>query len=225
MKNNLKKMVSLTLAAILILLLCPARVQAEEKKPYMKRLNISWDLEPDKEIDFQQYTPGKGYLDSSVTLKNYKIVDAKKEGYKKLTFTVIMHPFKNGLSNQDIHDIANTKYDIRGGHYYTLVDYTTGRCLEADNNRDVTVKDSGWYDEKKFVDSHGCYITIESKVKVTVTYPADYKGLCLVAGGYAERHITHRSVDDQFYDGAVKLGKSGLVSSKNKKAAHAMRVK
>lgn len=233
MKKILKRLVSLMLAAAIVLLAVPAQVQAEEKKPYMKRLNVKWDLKPDKEVTFQSYWTGIGYLDGTVKLTDYKITDAKKKGYKKLTFIYDGTSLKKTPSNQQIHAIVNSpdfqKYwDVGGAMQYAVVDYTTGRSLEADNNRNVTVKykELAGTTDTTYNDSDGCWIMGSRwREKVTVTYPDDYKGLCIVVGGTTKERIVDKGFDNDFYNGNGKFGKTSMVSSKNNKVAHVMRVK
>lgn len=234
MKKIAKKLVSLLLAASVVLLALPAQMQAAEK-PYMKRLNVSWDLKPGKEITYQSYWAGLGYRDASVVLKNYKITDASKNGYKKLSFTVVFNPNLKDFTSQELHAMIksemNTTYGSLGGWWYcTMVDYTTGKSLEVKNNKNVTTKFSAWKksDKKVFSDSDGCSMNLYKTIKatVTVTYPADYKGLCLAVGGGTQKTITNSSVNDKFWeDGStLKFGKTNFISIINKKVAHAMRV-
>lgn len=210
-------------------------VRAEENRPYMKRLNVSWDLKPDKKIMFQSYWAGVGYKDAAVTLKNYKITDAEEDGYKKLTFSIVVEDVKNGFRPKEVHKLLESdeweKYEDTGGYYnITLVDYTTGRCLEnATNNRNVTaeISDAKQIGEIRYKDDDGCSLTCYKKTvwKAAVTYPQDYQGLCIVAGG-ANKNIFQYDFDyDAYYAGNIKFGKSVFYSSLNKKVAHAMRVK
>lgn len=113
-----------------------------------------------------------------------------------------------------------------GGFYYTVVDYKTGKSLEGDNDKDVTVTDNGWkhlkYNKKKGTD--GAWISFASKttVKVKIIYPEDYKGLCIGVGGYT----TVDTNVDSYWAGNKKFSKTTkLYSKKDKSYAHFKRVK
>ncbi len=232
MKKIQKKCLVLLLACILVFQAAP--VQAQTQKPYMKRMNLSWDLKPGKKVTFQTYWAGIGYKDGLVTLKDYKITDAEQDGYKKLTFTVVFEEDQAGFRPKEVHKLLESdiweKYEDTGGYYnVTLVDYTTGRCLEnMSNNRDVTaeISDAVQTGEKEYKDSDGCSLTCYKKTtwKAAVTYPENYQGLCIVAGG-ANKNVFDSAFDyDGYYAGDVKFGKSVFYSMLNKKVAHAIRV-
>lgn len=208
-------------------------MQAKNKKPYMKKLDISWDLKPDKKVTFQSYREALGYRDHTITIKNYNV--KKKGAYKKLSFSVVVDA--HVLSQQEVHDIYAWREEMVNDIgfyvgttgipcYYTLVDYSTGKCLESKNDKNVVVKATGWEMRGLQIcnDSDGCSL-MEPKgsqvKKVTVIYPADYKDLCIVAGGYSEDGDSN----DDFWEGKVKFGKTTMISPQNSRLAHAMRVK
>lgn len=231
-KKTVRKCLILLMAGILMSGAVP--VQAQTQKTYMKKINLSWDLKPGKKVKFQTYWAGIGYKDGLVTLKDYKITDAEEDGYKKLTFTVVFEEDKEGFSPKEVHKLLESdiweKYEDTGGYYnVTLVDETTGRCLEnMSNGRDVTaeISDAVQTGEKKYKDSDGCSLVCYKKTiwKAAVTYPENYKGLCIVAGG-ANKNVFDYAFDyDGYYAGNVKFGKSVFYSMTNKKVAHAWRV-
>lgn len=232
MKKTAKKISVICLTMVLMFCVIPVSVQAQTA--YMKKMNISWDLKPDRKVKFQSYWAGIGYKDGLVTLKDYKITDAEEEGYRHLTFTVVFENSKEGFRPSEVHDLLQSdiweKYEDTGGYYnVTLVDYTTGRCLEnTSNGKDVTVEisDAVQTGEKKYKDSDGCSLVCYKKTtwKAAVTYPKDYKGLCIVVGG-ANKNVFDSDFDyDGYYAGDVKFGKSVFYSMINKKVAHALRV-
>lgn len=235
MKKIIKKLASLLLAASVMLPAMPAQIQAAEQ-PYMKSLNVSWDLEPEKEITYQSYWAGLGYRDASAILKNYKITDADKDGYKKLTFTAVFAPNLNDFTAEEVHAMIksklNAEYKTLGGWWYcTMIDYSVGKSLEAKNDKDVTVEFSAWKKsgKKKIKDSDGCSVTSYKKVKadITVTYPADYEELCIAVGGGTRKTITNSSVNTKFWEdgNTMKFGETNFAGAKNKKTIHAMLVK
>lgn len=233
MKKRVKMVAVLLLAVILLFQAVPVR--AEENRPYMKRLNVSWDLKPGKRIMFQSYWAGVGYKDTAVTLKNYKIADAEEDGYKMVTFSAVVEDVRDGFRPKEVHKLLESdeweKYEDTGGYYnITLVDYATGRCLEnSTNGRNVAaeISDAKQIGEVRYKDDDGCSLTCYKKTvwKVAVTYPEDYQGLCIVVGG-ANKNIFHYDFDyDAYYAGNIKFGKSVFYSRVNKKVAHVMRVK
>ncbi len=126
--------------------------------------------------------------------------------------------------------MTNSGYDTVGGAFHcTLVDLATGKCLERENGRDVTVKFSDWdlTKRKTYKGSDGSWIKRYgmAKVHVSVVYPADYKGLCIAAGGCTQREFQNPSFNRAFYSGNKKFGKTSYVSILNRKVTHVMRVK
>lgn len=228
---------TIILAVTILMAIAPLQTQASTK-PYMEKLNLSWDLEPDKEITFQTKYGIIGYRDQTVEIKNYKIEDAKKENYKKLTFTAVykIDPKMTNNEFQKYFHKGAEKYNgtndfatrMKGMRFVAIVDYMTGENLEYEHNdKNVTVKNGEWKWNKlkTYKDSHGCWweTNIDSKIKVSVTYPKDYKNLCIVVGGSSK--YDENPTDEQFWNGNIKFGKTTYVSSKNKKISHAMLVK
>ncbi len=230
MKTNFLKKVIAVILALMITILPLIGVEAEAaSKAYMKTLNVSWDLKPDKAVTFKTKYAGISMPKGKVTIKNYKIKDAKKEGYKKLTFTVVFKK-KTDFTPEQVHKMTNSEYcqetgNIGGNVYATLVDYTTGECLECENDYGVTVDFGDWehLDKEISEDEHGCYVSIYKtvKAKVTVTYPKDYKELCIAVGGMAKLESEN---DDKFYAGKIKFGKTPYISKSDKSVTHIMRV-
>lgn len=233
MGKQRKSLFALLLAVIYMCGAVP--VQAQAQKPYMKKLNVSWDLESGKNVVYQTYWAGVGYKEGIVALKNYEVTDAEEEGYQRLTFQVVFQERKGGFTPKEVHKLLQSdqydKYEDTGGYLnVTLVDYTTGRCLESTpNSRNVTaeISDGIQTGEIKYKDSDGCSLICYKKTvwKAAVTYPKDYKGLCIVVGG-ANQNVFDSDFDyEGYYDGDVKFGKSVFYSMINKKVAHVMRVK
>lgn len=59
-------------------------------------------------------------------------------------------------------------------------------------------------------------------MKVKVTYPKDYKGLCIGIGGSAA--LQNTANDTKFWKGKAAFGKTSYYSKKDKSVAHFMRV-
>ena len=105
----------------MVLMFCVIPVSVQAQTAYMKKMNISWDLKPDRKVKFQSYWAGIGYKDGLVTLKDYKITDAEEEGYRHLTFTVVFENSKEGFRPSEVHDLLQSdiweKYEDTGGYY------------------------------------------------------------------------------------------------------------
>ena len=56
-----------------------------------------------------------------------------------------------------------------------------------------------------------------------MTYPSNYKGLCIGLGGVTK--LSETSKDKKFNKGKVSFNKTSLYSKKDKSIAHFMRVK
>lgn len=241
MEKIAKKIICLAL--VLASVSFPLQIQAA-KKPYMKRLNISWDLKPDKKIKYQTKYEVLGYREQTAEIKNYKITDAAKKGYKKLTFTAVIgrDPKITNGQFQEFYHKCNEMYGyvddpgekisrMGGNNYYAVVDYRTGKSLEYEyNDKDVKVRSGKWKyskQKKKYEDSDGCWWEFSkyTTANVSVVYPEDYKDLCLVVGGSSSQY-GRTSEDSLYFDNdIIKFGETSYVSPENKKIAHAMRIK
>lgn len=200
------------------------------KKPYMKKLKLKWDLKSNKNVKFTQPIAAIGNKKYTAKITKYKITDAKKKGYKKLTFVYTSKRNWKPSKNQ-VHKIANSSFakknaSVGSGQYYTLVDYDTGANLEMENDYNVTVKSGEWKHKKykKYSDDDKCWINLwtTSSVKVTVTYPEDYKGLCIGIGGAAL--LEESKADTAYWNGEKVFGQTSYYK-KGKKNSHFMRVK
>lgn len=195
-------------------------------KPYMKTANVKWDLKKNKTVTYKTKYVGIGMKNQKAKISDYKIKNSKKKGYKELTFTVKWtRQWK--LKNNEIHKMAYSNIDtsIGGESYYAVVDYNTGKSLEKKNKQKVTVKQIGKpkYQAKYYYDKDGCYVWISNITKkVKVTYPKNYKGLCIGVGGSTSLKNTKN--DTKFWNGKVAFKKTSYYSSKDKSVAHFMRV-
>lgn len=185
-------MVMILLAGALSMMGAPKAAAAEKKR--MDSLKLNWDLKE-----------GKTYIAScndKLTLLGdskigFTLTKLKKEtlknGRKKVSFIITYNRPNYKLSSQDIHNNTNygTSVNVKvlSEDYFTVVDKATGLSLEGENDFGVKVKNSGWkkYGQyPKQYDNDGCWIYYNkySAVKVAITYPADYKDLCVGVGNF-----------------------------------------
>lgn len=208
--------------------------------PDMKKVNIRWDLKKNKTVKYKTTYigfPKDVWKNGTLTIKDYKVKNAKKSGYKQLTFRVDFNR-PASFSQKELKKIGKGLFeaewpdDIGGNEYVTLVDYETGVCLEHKNTYKVTTKFSKWNysgTKKTFQVGYGGSIWTMPKgsIKVTVTYPNTYKNLCIVAGGYSQHYSGYAS--DYFkgksWEKSFSQAATSLYSKKYKTVAHAMRVK
>lgn len=244
MKRKSKKITAITLAVLMmvggVFVSSPKDVAyaygsggsaegMEEKS--MKDIKVQWDLKADKEIPISYVYAGVGKKKASVKITNYKVVNDKKKGYKKLTFT-FNYTRKWTPTAKDVHKILNCdeiqQYQTMGGeYYYGIVDYKTGYDLEQHNDLKVKVKAGKWKSTgtKKYTDSDGCWVSLpkKSSCKVTVTYPKDYDGLCIFVSG-SNSLDTYTYEDAAFWNGMYAFNATSLYID-GKKNSHWMRVK
>lgn len=199
-------------------------------KPYMKGANVKWDLKKNKKITYKTKFAGIGMKKQTVKMSNYKIKNSKKKGYKELTFTLTFTR-KLNMTEKQVHSLVNSNEFkktsvVMGGEFFTIVDYNTGKDLVKKNKQKVTVeKTDNWtYSNPKTCrDKDGCYVSLSNaKVKVKVTYPKNYKGLCVGVGGHTSLKETKN--DKKFWNGTAAFGKTAYYSKTDKSVAHFMRV-
>ncbi|WP_217952671.1 hypothetical protein [Adlercreutzia caecimuris] len=242
MKKMLKKSACLLTAVALSATMVALPAAAEEthaaEKPYMKTLKLKWDLKKNKAVKSKEKIKYVGTKTVKVTVKNLKTTTLKN-GKKKTTFTLVYTRDKRNFkpSKKQIHKIVNSRYESwAGGFAYALVDYETGIDLEKDaaaaKELGVKVKatDVKWAKAKKHKDQHGCWASLSTKgtAKVTVTYPAEYKGLCLGvwANNYIAEDLSYNSTlaNERFWNGEKPFGKTTYYK-KGKTNSHWMRIK
>ena len=237
MKKTIKLAV-VPLIMLLVILLLPFTAQtALASSPYMKKASVSWDLKKNKTITVHtRYAGLKTYNNISATMTKYKVTKAQKKGYKKLTFTIVFTHKQNEFTCQDLHSIVNSDYayytgDILGNVWVSVLDYKTGKCLEANTSKKIKVKQSDFkYSEEDLYylnedDPEEC-ICLPKKISVTttVTYPASYKNLCIGLGGIVYPYDVEYE-PTEFWQGKMTLGKTCFMSKKDKMVAHFMRVR
>ena len=183
---------------------------------YMKTLNLKWDLKKGKNLTVTAAYPGIGKQKFSVKMTSYKLQNASKKGYKKLTIGY-KSTRKWTLTKKKVDKIINTSYKKMKRDYiycpfvgdYAIVDYNTGVSLEGKNDYDVKmkyskVKTSG---TKKYKGTNGNWIKFPKTVtfNIQITYPEDYTGLCIGFLGINSNGNVGKSFT-AIYDGEYSAG-------------------
>lgn len=238
MRKVLKKSACLLTAVALSATMVALPAAAEEahaaEKPHMKKIGVKFDLKKNKTVKSKEKFAAVGNKTMKITVKNYKTTKLKN-GKKKTTFTIVYaEPFKP--SKRQVHKMANYYLGVfKGGCYFSVVDYSTGLSIANDSDLSkelgVTVKYSDWKysGTKKYKDGDGCWVRYPSKasIKVSITYPADYKGACLGVG--ANNYVYQEGspcgkVNQAHFDGKRPFGKTYMYK-RGKTNSHWMRIK
>ena len=162
-------------------------------------------------------------------LKTVKVGKGMKKTTLTMTFT------KKDLSSSQIKGVLRAFHKgadsdvVFGDHYYALVDYNTGMSLEDPSNAfgvKVKVLKDKTKTTKKYRDYDGCWFYVVNKwtVKLSVKYPASYKGLCLGAIGSSASIASASAGTSEFFDGYRTIYRTKLYT-KDRKNAHFMRIK
>lgn len=220
----------LTAAVMLGSILAPGQASQAEaaSKAYMKKAYVKWDLKKNKTISYKSKLDQIGTKKSSMKMIKYKIKNSKKKGYKELTYTI--RAYYTPITTKDVHKMIGYISDAPLTNCYTaVVDYNTGKTLAKGNKQKVTVKYGGWKipddsTQKIYRDSDGCMVAQGRyfDINVKVTYPKNYKGLCIGVGGHTSVNDTKN--DTKFWNGKVAFGKTAYYNKKDKSYAHFMRV-
>ncbi len=226
MKKDSRKRLTVFLLAVVIAfgsVFMPSQVEAASK-PHMKTVNVKWDLKKNKTVIYKTRCPGLGMVKQKAKITNYKVKNSKKKGYKELTFTVYYTRQWN-ISKNQVHKVANAGGDpqMDMGYYYAILDYDTGKLVSR-SRKNVTVCETGktFWRTEGYHDDHGCSVSIGNvSVNVKVTYPKNYKGLCIGIGGFT----TLKGADKMFVFGRKAFGETNMYSRKDKSVAHFMRIK
>lgn len=236
LKKSACVLTAVALSATMVALPATAEEAHAAEKPYMKTLKLKWDLKKNKAVTSKEAIAACGKKPLKITVKNYKVTKAKK-GYKKASFTIVYtQNFKP--TKKQVNKMVGYGNIMRGGYYFALVDYATGKNLlpgsEMAKQLDVTTKISNWtYSKaKKYKDGKGNWVKLSAKgsLKVTVTFPEAYQGLCLGVSGMTfdqnESFISKSAVTtiEKFNKGTTPFGKTVLYK-KGKTSSHWMRIK
>ena len=223
----------------------------------LKQRGVKFDLVNGKTYTVKSYLGGYGNFEYSAKLSGLKVTSAYP-GYKKATFTVTFKPKKalTEAQGQKVLKAFKKTYYYQGGasgnkrevvwsHWmrgnlsFWLVDYKTGRSLASpDNAAGVKTEfKSSYGDERKYETSDGSWSFTNVgfiKVEVTVTFPEDYKDLCVGVGGETQPRIMRTKADEGFagayfkYDASEAPVASWWQTSNFKKANdnfHFMRIR
>lgn len=230
MKQSKRRILCLIMAVLVAAaMLIPTGTAKAAQKDYMKKLGVQFDLQPNQWLPMDAYCFGAGVFQGwNVQIKNLKFSKASKKGYKKCNVTFVFDT-RASLSDSQVHAIGNASYQVQSyfNSYFTVLDYNTGMSLEGDNDFDVTVKsgDAKVISENKDTDSHGCWATHSSYyVNVAITYPSDYKGLCIGAGAATKAGVLKPELSDKFFKGKIPFAKSGLYSKADLNTCHFLRL-
>ena len=195
----------------------------EDVTAYMQTLKLNWDLKKGKTLKLTSKFPGIGKKKYNVKMTAYKIEDAKKEGYKKLTFSYVSTRMWSP-SKKEVDKIFDTSYKKWGQDYvyfsdasaYAVVDYNTGVSLEGENEYGITVSNKFKHSKLiKYKGTKGNWIKLSKKtvVKVRVLYPSDYTNLCIgVLGENKTRKYEDGISVGTGGDGSISYGFSTITS-------------
>ena len=223
MKVMKKFVVLMTVLTLFISSVSLFLVQAQAKeKPYMKGVDVRWNLKPDKEVSFTTNYRGYKYITIKVKVKNFKIEASDKEGYEQLSCRLEYTLPKLKLSQKQVDKITSIEGNFN--YMFTVLDYDTGLSLEGANDKDVTLESGGFqHPDGRYTcaGSNGNEIQLikSASVDIKVTYPKDYKGLCLMVGGAT------KVPNSAFFDGELPLKKRSYYKKGMKNLSSLMRVK
>lgn len=227
MKKIIKQ--GILLFAIMVMFCNVSVFEVSAAGAYMKKMNVSWDLKPKKQITYKNCYAGLGLRKEYAKIVSYK---KKSSGSKyKVTMKVKFECIKTveNMSQRDRDRFL--EYDdgegLLGDYNVVVADYKTGKCLYASNPygvkancsyrtiREKTFYSSDWEYEETLVDSYAT---------VTVTYPKSYKNLCIGVGGSTSCYGATYA-DEDYYDGYGTFKRTSFYSKKDKGVMHFMRVK
>lgn len=192
-------MIMAIMAGVVFSPLC-VNMTAQAKTPYMKKLGVKWDLKEGKWVTIRINYAGNVWNKAKATIKDVKLKDAQKEGYKKLSYTIVIK--EDRLTPSKVHKIGNA---ANGGKVYGygltpwLYDID-GFSITSDNDSDIKDKGKWTYSKKyKCKDSHGCWVGMIDtyKYKCIVVYPEkDYKKICIgISGNGSYKHPAGTGID------------------------------
>ena len=132
-----KKLLVLSIVIMLFNLILPT-MEIQASTPYMKKLNVKFDLEENTWTTIRTNWAGDVWIKSRVMIKNIKMKNSKKNGYKQLTCDILFERVKP--SKSQVKKILHSKYfkkyeDIGTGEcHWWIYDYYTGDDGLKENN-------------------------------------------------------------------------------------------
>lgn len=193
MKDTWKKAMGVLMAVALLAGALSVPIQTAEASGKMSA-KYNWDLKGDKKVTVGAYYYGWDIGSMDVVLKNYKVANAPKSGYKKISFTLRVTPekgilgmIKNSTGYWDSSkgkNVTGSKYVIEPAAWWAIFDYNDGKTLEKKNSHNVTVKNGkGKFTYGKLKKGKGTRYVKSASYKVEITYPASYKNMVIAIGG------------------------------------------
>lgn len=212
MKKLKKRIMSLALALTLALGCC-AVVDTTTTQAATKTFTEKHNLKKGKSnTKYKIKTPLEGLKQKQTNyyyVKDLKITDAKKKGYKKATFTFVVDFGKVDLSKMSKKTLAESDYfDLcHFNAYCAIINNETGETVTDATGENVTSKDSGYkykyYPEYKYNYNGDAYMIRMYKqvyCKFTVTYPADGVKLAFIYGTIDTDKYKASYKDEEFFD-------------------------
>ena len=240
MKKTMKNLLMLLMVFAFLIggLYVPEQTANVSGKISTKKYN--WDLEGDAKVSVGAWFYGWDFGSMYVTLKDYKVKDASKKGYKKISFTYEAVPDEGTLDmiektkgyydNEKGKFLKGKKYVIEPVVWFAVFDYKSGECLDIKNSHDVTVKNSKWKGVyEKLKKGKGTRYWKKSSSKVEITYPKSYKNMVIAVGGfnaYGKNGEEYRNGECSFFKTDMyKNGTNGKDGESDIERISLMRVK
>ena len=179
----------------------------------LKARGVLFGLKPGKAMTYYCYAKGVGKVKHTATVSKPKFT-SNKSGYKTATFT-ITHRLKGNITKKQQKAFlqAIQKYgsidNFFGWNWNHFLDYNTGVGIECANNG----VDAEWKKlsnvinpTKTYRDSDGTWFYLAKmwKAEYAITYPEDYKGLCIGIGGDTVPYNS-RTAADRKHSAAKKI--------------------
>ncbi|RKI41198.1 hypothetical protein D7V86_10520 [bacterium D16-51] len=218
MKKVLKKVIGALMVVALLMGVMAAPEQTAGASGKISTKNYNWNLEWNTTVGIPSFYYGWDWGMVNVKLKNYKITDASKKGYKKLSFTYEAVPGKDELDSiqKNCKGYYNTetgkllkgkKYAIDYSGWFAIFDYKDGMTLETKNNHNVTVKNGKWKNSYgKLKKGKGTKYLKKSSTKVEITYPESYKNIVIAVGGFNSTETN----SNKFWEGKCSFLKTEM---------------
>lgn len=189
MEISAKKIIGFAMVVALVLGMSVAPIAtqtAEAATPHMKSAKVKWDLKNNKTVTCKEKIQLLGTKKVKVAVKNLKTT-ALSNGTKKTTFTVVYNRAKSNFRPTKAQvDKLNAPFAYVPT--FAIADYDTGKSLEGYSplaqELGVNVKKVSDWKYKNYVKRYGAKgkwasLPMKLSVKVAVTYPESYNGLCL----------------------------------------------
>ena len=159
----------------------------------LKKAGMKFDLKNGKKRTVYAKVRGAGKIKYSVKMSKYKVKNLGN-GYKKASFNItwkLKDKITSKKAKKILKALARQGYSwdyMETGYYMFFVDYVTGRNLEdpaySNGFSIVKKKETNYKKTKKYHGSDDSYFYLGKlwTMKVAVTFPADYKNLCVGVG-------------------------------------------